>query len=270
MTRTVSPQIAPQVVLDALPKARRVPLDAPWNWLAAGWRDLWSVPQVSLAYGAAFAFTALGLALGLWMVNAHALFLALAGGFMLVGPLVAVGLYEVSRRLTAKQPVSMSAVLVAPLAARGQLAFFGAILLFSFMAWLQLAFLLLMLFMSQGGLPPVDVFVQTLLFTPRGLGLLVAGSMVGFVLASIVFAMSAVAVPILLVKRIDAVTAMRASMAAVVANPKPMALWATLIVVMIAAGFATLLVGFVVAFPLIGHATWHAYTDIYGTEQERP
>ena len=67
----------------------------------------------------------------------------------------------------------------------------------------------------------------------------------------------------LLVHRTDAVTAARASVAAIVKNPKPMTLWATLIAALMAGGFATLLVGLVVVFPLIGHATWHAYEDIY-------
>ena len=68
----------------------------------------------------------------------------------------------------------------------------------------------------------------------------------------------------LLTKRIDVLTAAAASVNAVKANPKPMALWAILIVVIMAVGFAALLVGLVVAFPFIGHATWHAYADVYG------
>ena len=81
--------------------------------------------------------------------------------------------------------------------------------------------------------------------------------------------MSAFAVPMLLVREIDAVTAARASLAAVWLNPRPMALWAGLIVVIMAAGFATLLAGLVLAFPLIGHATWHAYADVFGEVGER-
>jgi len=88
--------------------------------------------------------------------------------------------------------------------------------------------------------------------------------MVGGLIASIVFATTAVAVPLLMDLEVDAVTAAKASIAAVVHNPKPMALWAALIVCLMAAGFASLLIGLVVVFPLIGHATWHAYMDIYG------
>jgi len=254
-----------RVVTERLPAPRRVPIDAPWAWLAAGWRDMWRIPGISLTYGCVFAATALVLSLGLWSISAHSLFLALAGGFLLIGPLVAVGLYEASRRLALGDVIKLSDVASAGLGARGQLGFFGMVLLFALMVWLQLAFLLLMLFMGDAALPPASTFVQTLLFTPRGLGLLIVGSMVGGVLAATVFAISVVAVPLLLVTQTDAVTAARASIDAVVMNPRPMALWAALIVVIIGAGFVTLLAGLAIAFPLIGHATWHAYADIYGT-----
>lgn len=244
--------------------AARVPFDEPWMWLAAGWRDLWQAPTVGLAYGAVFAIAALALALGLFVLEAHSVFPAVAGGFLLLAPFLAMGLYDTSRRLTAGQPVSLVAAFKAGFSAEGQIAFFGVGLMIVYLVWLELAFILLVLFMGGGGLPPPSQFLPTLLFTLPGLGLLIVGSLVGGVLAAAVFAMSVVSVPMLLVERVDAVTAMRASLQAVARNPKPMALWATLIAVMIAAGFATMLVGLIVAFPLIGHATWHAYQGIYG------
>lgn len=242
----------------------KVAFDDPWIWLAAGWRDLWQAPAIGLTYGAVFSLAALALAVGLLSMEAHSLFPALAGGFLLLAPFLAMGLYETSRRMTAGEPVSLGGALGAGFTAKGQIAFFGVALMIVFLVWLELAFILLVLFMGGGGLPPPSQFLPTLLFTLPGLGLLMVGSIVGGVLAVIVFAMSAVAVPMLLVERIDAVTAMRASIQAVVANPKPMALWAALIAVMIAAGFATLLLGLVIAFPLIGHTTWHVYRAVYG------
>jgi uncharacterized membrane protein len=256
-------------ILDAiapveLPRPRVVPLEAPWNWLAAGWRDMWRQPALSLGYGAMFALGALCLALVFASLQAHALFLTLAGGFLLVGPLVAVGLYEYSRRLAAGQSVTLTDMLRAGRSAPGQLSFFGILLLLLALIWVRLAFLLLMLFLGTLAVPPPEEFMRLLLFTPQGLGLLIVGTIVGGALAALVFAMSAVAVPLLLDRRTDAVTAARASVAAVAANPLSMALWAALIVVIMAAGFATLLVGLVLAFPLVGHASWHAYRDIYG------
>ena len=90
---------------------REVPFDAPYRWLAAGWRDMWRVPQVSLAYGAFAAFAALLLVVGLTQVGLQSLILVLAGGFILVGPMLAVGLYETSRRLEKGEPVSLASTL---------------------------------------------------------------------------------------------------------------------------------------------------------------
>jgi uncharacterized membrane protein len=240
----------------------RVPFDAPWRWLAAGWRDLWSAPHISLFYGVVFAALSVALALCLMVTGLTSLILALGGGFLLIGPVAATGLYEVSRRLEAGESVDLGDVFKARPKALGQLGFFGAILAFAFFIWVQLAFLLFMLFLGSRGLPPPSEFVPTLLFTTHGLGLLVTGTIVGGVLAALVFAISAISVPLLMTRRIDAVTAIAASLAAVQLNPKPMALWAGLIAGFIALGTATLFVGLVVVFPLIGHATWHAFRDL--------
>jgi uncharacterized membrane protein len=239
-----------------------VAFDAPWAWLASGWRDLWAAPRVSLAYGAVFAALSVGLTFGLTVGGLGSLVLALAGGFLLVGPIAAVGLYEISRRLEAGESVRLRDILRAGTQAPGQLGFFGAILAFVYFVWVQVAFLLFMLFLGSNPLPPASEFVPTLLFTPRGLGLLVVGTVVGGMFAILVFAISAISVPLLMTRRMDAVTAIAASLAAVVLNPKPMALWAALIAGFMALGIATLFLGLVFAFPLIGHATWHAFRDL--------
>ena len=152
--------------------------------------------------------------------------------------------------------------------APGQLGFFGAILAFVYLVWLQLASLLFMLFLGSRPLPPASEFLPTLLFTPHGLGLLVAGTIVGGVLAALVYAISVISVPLLMARRIDAVTAISASLRTVAQNPKPMALWAGLIAGFMALGIATMFVGLVVVFPLIGHATWHAYRDLVREEPD--
>lgn len=255
------------LVAEAIPAPRKVSIEAPWNWLAAGWLDLWAAPAISVTYGAAFAIIAGLLLLGLQDVGGQSVFLALAGGFLLIGPLAAVGLYETSRQLAAGKKPRLADVAKAGWNARGQLAFFGAVLLFAFMIWLQIAFLLSMLFLGTSGFPPPSAFMQTLLFTPQGLGLLIVGTIVGGIIAALVFAISVVAVPMLMVRQADAISAARASMASVITNPRPMMLWAGLIVFIIAGGFATLLLGIVLGFPLLGHATWHAYADIFGDRQ---
>ncbi len=236
-----------------------VAFDAPWLWLAAGWRDLWTKPNISLAYGLAFAVAAVLLTLLLAVADLQAVVLPLAGGFTLVAPLAAVGLYEMSRRLEKGEPVGWGDVLTAWKRARGQLPFFGGILAFAFFVWQQLALLLFMLFWGNNGIPPPSTFIPTLLFSPHGLLLLVVGTLIGGMLAAVVFSISVISVPLLLTEQLDAVTAIKTSLAAIATNPRPLALWAALIAGFMALGIATLSVGLVVAFPLIGHATWHAY-----------
>jgi uncharacterized membrane protein len=259
-----------RVVIDHVRAPRRVPMDAPWHWLAAGWRDLWTIPQISLCYGGVFCLAAGLLLLGLARVQAQSLFLALASGFLLIGPLLGTGLYDASRRLALGQPVHIGDVIRAGLGARGQIMFFGALLLFVFMLWLQIALLLLMLFFGTSALPPADAFMHALLFTQHGLGLLIVGTLVGSAIATFVFAISTMALPLLLTAQIDAVSAAKASLRAVARNPKPMALWAALIAGIMGSGFVMLLIGLIIAFPLIGHATWHAFQDIYGDGDATP
>lgn len=240
---------------------RRVPFDAPYNWLAAGWRDMWRVPHVSLAYGAIFAVAGLLLTIGLTQVGLISLILVLAAGFVLIGPMLAAGLYETSRRLEKGEPVSLAGTLRAGFSKLG-LAHMGLLLMMIYLAWVEIALLLFMLFMGPQPMPPLDVFLSNLLLTQRGVGLLIVGSIVGAALATTVFAISAVAVPLLMTEPIDVVTAAKISIEACRKNPEAMALWAALIAGAMVLGFVTLFVGLVVTFPLIGHATWHAYRDL--------
>ena len=264
LERPVSQAAIPRSALSI----RAVPFDAPWGWLAAGWNDLWRVPHISLAYGAIFAIVAGGLLVGLTLARWQSLVPVLAGGFMLVGPLLAVGLYETSRRLEAGMAIELGDVIGAGLRAKGQLGFFGVGLMVILLVWLELAFILLVLFLGGAGLPPPSEFVATLLFTPAGLGLLIVGSLVGGVRAATVYAVSVIAVPLLLVHRIEAISAVATSLAAVRQNPKPMLLWAGLIGGFMALGCATLFLGLVIIFPLVGHATWHAFRALVAVHEE--
>jgi uncharacterized membrane protein len=248
------------------PEIRKVAFDAPWNWLGAGWRDLWSAPQISLLYGVIFSAAAYGLAWNLFKMDALPLILPLAGGFLLLGPLFAVGLYEISRRRESGHAATFADVLAAGRGARAQIASFGVILLLINFAWMLLAFLLFMLFFGAKPIPPMDEFIPTLLFAPHGVGLLVTGTAVGAVLAAVTYAVSAISVPMLLDRKVDPVTAALLSVQAVRINLPAMLLWAALILALSAAGVVALFAGLAVTFPLIGHATWHAYRELTGTQ----
>ena len=236
-------------------------MDAPWRWLSAGLADVRRAPLWSLGYG--FVFVAFGLAVtaGFWGAGVAAITPAFAAGFGLLGPMLAVGLYEISRRLAAGEPLSLRGVLLVRTGAPVQLALLSFFLMFLFLVWMRVAMLLYALF-SDGNYVPLGDFAAFVLGTPAGLALLVVGTGVGGCLALLAFAMTVLAVPTLVRRDVDAVTAIIASVGTVIRHPGPMLLWAWLIAVLVAFGLATMLVGLVFVFPLLGHATWHAWRDL--------
>ena len=245
-----------------VPEVRRVALERPWSWLASGWRDIWRAPQISLAYGAIFTAVSLILAGGLFWARLEYLLPPLAAGFMLLGPMLAVGLYETSRRLEAGEPVSLRAALFVATRSPTQLAFLGAILALALAGWMRVATLLFALFFGTMEFPPLEAIPSLLFFTWEGLGLLVVGTAVGGAIAVAVFAVSVVSVPMLMVRDLDAVTAMLVSLRSVRENLAVLILWGWLIVVLTTFGLIPGFLGLVVTFPLVGHATWHAYRDL--------
>lgn len=241
---------------------RRLNRDDPWRWLERGWADLWQKPGLSLGYGLVFtAFGALLLAL-LALADAVAAMPVLVGAFALLAPMFAVGLYEKSRRLETGEFLAPDVVLFVRTASPVQLAYMGVLLALMAMVWLEVAMVLFALFHGESGLPPLREWTDMLFHTGRGLAFLVFGSAIGGLIAFAVFAVSAISVPILMHRDTDIITAVSASIATVRNNTWPMLLWAWLIVLMLGFGFATLMLGLIVTFPLIGHATWHAYRSV--------
>jgi uncharacterized membrane protein len=240
----------------------RVSFDRPWHWLAAGWIDLWNNPALSLVYGLVATACGFALVLGLTVFQFEALVPVLAGGFLFVGPLMAVGLYEKSRLLEDGRTPTLTDTIAAARHSVRRLSFLAAVLLFLYLVWLRIAVMLLALFLGTRGLPPAREFLPELLFTPNGLGLLVTGTIVGGGLAAVGYAMTAISIPMLMHREVDTFTAIARSVEAIISNPKPMLLWAALIAGFVVLGIAMLGAGLVIAFPLLGHATWHAYRDL--------
>lgn len=245
---------------------RAVDMDRPWRWLAAGWEDLRRAPGVGLTYGALAVVTSYALTLGLWAYDMAYLVLPLGAGFMLVGPVLAVGLYETSRRLEAGQPVSLAAAAMAFRRNPLQIALLGLVLTLALLFWVRIALLLFALFFNQHP-PTLDQLVAVAFFSSGSLPFLVVGHAVGGLLAATVFTLAAVSLPMLLDRPgANVFQAIATSIASVMLNLRTMALWAALIVVFTTAGIATVYLGLLVTLPLIGHASWHAYKDLVGPE----
>lgn len=246
-------------VRQAVDRNRRLSPAAAFSWLAAGWRDLWHNPLPSLAYGALVAIVSLGIVWGLGALGwDYILFPALAG-FLVVGPVLAIGLYEKSRRLAAGQPVR-AADMVRPRRGAGPHLFFvGAVLTTLMLLWLRAAVLIYALFFGVRPFPGLDHIVEMLFATPLGLSMLAVGTVVGGLFAAFAFAISALSIPMLLDRDVDAFTAMGLSLTTVWQNLPVMLVWGAIVLGLTLVGLATAMAGFVIVFPLLGHASWHAY-----------
>lgn len=242
-----------------LPQVRRVDTTRALLWLRQGWQDMRDNLAASLAYGVAFALV--GALILSSTTERPYLFTAAISGFFLIGPLAAAGLYEISRRHDAGESTGFFASLGGLRGHADQLAFYGAFLAFALIAWERLSAILFALF-YDGDVAGIGGFTTQILLSTAHLDFIAVYVVLGGAIAALVFALSAVAIPMLMERDSDIITAMMTSMRAVAANQKAMALWAAIIVGLVALGFATLLVGMIVVLPLLGHASWHAYRDL--------
>lgn len=242
-----------------LPKIRRVDPDQPWRWLSAGWADLTRVPAVSLSYGLAFALAGWILTAAIWIFGQFYLVLPLAAGFMLLGPILGVGLYDASRRLEGGLPSSLGRALTAWRGNAAQIALMGLVLMLFMLAWVRFATILFALFFSENPPRPEPLFLLDVFASADSIPFLTVGTIIGGLLAAVVFAVSAISVPLLIDRQANVITAILTSFEAVRQNFWTMALWAWLIALFVAAGLVTGYLGLIITLPLIGHGSWHAY-----------
>lgn len=244
-------------------RVRRISSDAPKDWLRQGLSDFLDKPLPSLFYG--LVFVLMGYALAGMFENASHMILALAAGFMLVGPFLATGLYDLSRQREQHERISFSHSLVAWRANPLHIGVFALMLALVLAFWVRIAALIFaVLFASQ--LPEVTSSITSMFATGAGLRFLIVFVLVGGAIALLVYCCSAVSVPMLLDQRVDMVTAVNTSVQAVTKNIRPMLIWAVIIAGLTFLGLVTFFVGLLVIMPLIGHATWHAYRAL--VEQE--
>lgn len=242
-------------------------VDRSGRWLAQGWSDFKRTPVISLIYGGAFVIISLALTFGLRAVGLDSLILPLCLGFIIMAPILVVGLYDVSHRLERGQPVHVGNIFEAFGDSLGQLSAMGIVLLICYWVWVWSALILFMGFFNQSP-PPLDAFFEDVVFTMNGGLLLGIGSIVGACFGALVFSLSAISVPLLYDRPIDVVTAISCSLLAVKENGRVMFGWAALILLISIAGIATFFVGLAIAVPVLAYATWHCYRDLIEPKTE--
>jgi len=258
---TMLPSVAPPI---PTPNRWARPLNSadPFKWLAQGWQDFKTQPAMSVAYGVAVFLISAALVGGLIALGWDYILFPAFAGFMVVGPILAVGLYAKSRRIEAGKPVCWRNIFFVKPRSGGQILFTGVLLCLLMMVWIRAAVLIYALFFGLLPFPGLNRIVPMLFTTEVGLAMLIVGTAVGGLFAAFSFAISAFSIPMLLNEQTDALTAMGSSMALVWNNLRVLLIWAAIVLALFLLSLATGMVGLIVIYPLLGHASWHAYRAV--------
>ena len=235
--------------------------------IASGWRDFTRAPLIGLFFGGIYAAGGIAILLLLSVYHEPWWIIPIAVGFPLIGPFVAVGLYETSRRLAAGEPLNWGAILTVILAQRkrqiGSMAF---VVLFIFWMWLYEVRMLLAIFLGFKSFSSINAFLGVITTTSEGIGFLAVGTAVGAAISFVLFCTTVVAIPLLLEREIDLVTAIIKSFHAVFQNLGPMIGFGITVVALTFAALLPVFLGLLVVLPVLGHATWHLYKRVVAAE----
>jgi len=223
---------------------------APFEWLKAGWKDYRAAPGLSLGWGAFCCFLSWLVAWVAWRIGGQAWLIGMVTGFVFVGPLLAFGMYAVSRKICMGAPPTLINTLRAVRRPMSNSLYFALVLLVICLLWARAAAMVHIFFPSTGQVRLEDLALY-----------LGVGSAVGAFFAAICFTATVFSLPFIANRDVDVITAVVSSINAVLRNRFTMAIWAVIVVVLTAIGFLTAMVGFIVIIPWLGYATWHAYRD---------
>jgi uncharacterized membrane protein len=246
---------------DSFPNIRQVQFPIVLDWLHSGVEDAHRGGWASLFYGFVFTFT--GLLISIVFAEHYWLLAGLTTGFFLLGPFLATGLYDLSRRMENGEPAALIPTLTAWRANLANIVLFTLLLLAIFLIW-TLASLGIFSHFFNGAMPTFTDIVMSVIRFKQPLFTLVYFS-VGGLFAIFVYAVSVVAIPLMLDCKVSALTAALVSLRACARNPIVMLLWAFCIVVLVGVGLATSFLGLFLFMPIVGHASWHVYRDLIDT-----
>jgi uncharacterized membrane protein len=241
------------------PVIRKIAADDVYAALREGWDDFKAAPRFGLFFGGVYALLGIAILVQLWVLDQPFWIVPFAFAFPLIGPFAAIGLYEVSRRREAGLPLDWADVLGVVWAKRdSQIPSMAFVVLAGLMIWMWIASMLVILFLGRWSLATYSD-LGSILNSENGILLAIVGSALGAIIAFLLFAVTAVSLPMLLDRDIDYVTAMVTSYQAVTSNLQPMLHWAWIIAGSLFVAMLPMFLGLLVALPVLGHATWHLY-----------
>ncbi len=247
---------------DEMPEPAEIGFDAIGASLRAGWRDFMRAPGYGLFFSAFYVLGGLVLTAVAAASGQEWWLMPFIVGFPLIAPFAAVGLYEVSRRLEAGEPLIWREVMGTVFAQTDrQLPSMAMVVLLMFMFWVFVAHTTFALFMGVSSLTNVTSSPEMLL-QGRGLIMLLVGTLIGAGFAAVLFSFTVVGLPLLLDREVDFITAIITSIRAVMLNPVVLAVWGLVIAAILLAGMLPLFLGLFIALPVLGHASWHMYRQL--------
>ena len=250
-----------------LPDVRTVGLGAPFHWLAGGWADFTKALGPCLIYGALLVAASVGLTAALYHAGAIRVLFVVAAGFMLVAPVLAMGLYQTGRMLERGERPGVGDILFVRSALRQDLFILGFALFLVYSVWVEMAHLVYGLSTHKFH-KTLAAFVHFMLFDPEGHNMVMTGTMIGGVIAFLAFSLIVVSAPMMLNTQANVFVATITSLRTVARNFLPMLLWGLMIVALTVLGIATGFLGLIVTFPVIGLASWRAYRDLVPSSAE--
>lgn len=248
------PYVAPEKASIFSVKLNDVPLTSAFTWLQKGWQDFMCCPKTGVFYGLCFFF--MGHALWAVFNSAPAYVLAMSAGFLLLGPFLCLGLYHSSRQIERGQRTSLRGSLLAWTPTKGAMGIFAGVLLVLEMLWGRAS--LIVFAVTFNSMPSAEGTLAQLV-NPENIEFLVAYAVVGSFFAGLIFITSAISIPMIMDRRVDAVSAGLTSITACFQNPGAMFIWGCTITVLIGLSMLPYFLGLIIVGPVVGHATWHAY-----------